>query len=140
MVAARPAIPDGVYGPTFKLVGAAFGYHGHATGLSIVERHAREPQQCRFHAKVVEVLRGRVADGDEREHTRSVLDELDRRFAEAQAVPRMTFVDAEDLPTGRWPRVVECVKAAQVLDDWLHRDDSRTHSKARGLDARLDFS
>lgn len=72
------------------------------------------------HTKVVEVLQGRVADGDDREHTFSVLDELERRFDEAQAEPRMTFVDAEDLRAGRWPRVVKQVTAAQVLDDWLH--------------------
>lgn len=72
------------------------------------------------HEKVVGVLRERVTDGDGRGHTLGVLDELDRRFADALADPRMTFVDAEDLRAGRWPRVVENVTAAQVFDDWLH--------------------
>lgn len=72
------------------------------------------------HAKVVEVLRERAVEGDDRDHTLSVLDELNRRFTEALAEPRMTFVDAEDLRAGRWPRVVAHVTAAQLLDDWLH--------------------
>jgi hypothetical protein len=72
------------------------------------------------HAKVIDVLRGRAANGDNRDHTLSVLNELDRRFGDALAEPRMTFVDAEDLRAGRWPRVVAHVTAAQVLDDWLH--------------------
>jgi hypothetical protein len=71
------------------------------------------------HAKVVDVLRARAA-GDDREHTLSVLDELDRRFVDALAEPRMTFVAAEDLRAGRRPRVVAHVTAEQVLDDWLN--------------------
>lgn len=41
----------------------------------------------------------------------------------------MTFVDAEDLGAGRWPRVVEHVTAAHVLDDWLHGIVVRTVPK-----------
>lgn len=72
------------------------------------------------HAKVVDVLRRRAAGGDDHDHTFSVLNELDQRFVDALAEPRMTFVDADDLRAGRWPRVVAHVTAAQVLDDWLH--------------------
>lgn len=82
-------------------------------------RQVWQPKDLVNHTKVVAVLRERAA-GDDRAHTLDVLDELDRRFAEALAEPRMTFVDAEDLRAGRWPRVVEHVTAAQVLDDWLH--------------------
>ena len=82
-------------------------------------RQAWQPKDLVNHTKVVGVLRDRAV-GDDRDHTVGVLDELDRRFTAELAEPRMTFVDADDLRAGRWPRVVAHVTAAQVLDDWLH--------------------
>jgi hypothetical protein len=72
------------------------------------------------HDKVLGVLRGRIGVGDDRGHTAGVLEELARRFEAELAEPRMTFVDADDLRAGRWPRVVEHVTAAKVLDNWIH--------------------
>ena len=72
------------------------------------------------HERVVKLLRERAANGVDYAQTIALLDDLDRRFAAALAEPMMTFVDAEDLRAGRWPKVVEHVTAADVLDNWLH--------------------
>jgi hypothetical protein len=83
-------------------------------------RQSWQPKDLVNHERVIKLLRERAADGVDQPGTLAFLDDLDRRFASALGEPMMTFVDADDLAAGRWPKVIEHVTAADVLDNWLH--------------------